>query len=231
VVRAARHDWRPLAPVSVALGAWGLAYALYRGYYAVGGTLLLPGRPADPAQFRLINAVAAVILVIAAALPIAVLPLWRIPRARWVLLAVCWAVAVGCCTHALINSIQRVLSLAGLLRIEYPPMVWAWIDRRAADLQDLFFNEPWFLAEGLGFGDRPGPRSPSAMVGRHRDHRDLVADRDRDALGDRRHREDDHWVTGRVLAVHRGMTGDYGLFEGTSEIQRLVISRANRGMT
>jgi len=26
------------------------------------------------------------------------------------------------------------------------------------------------------------------------------------------------------------MTGDYGLFEGTSEIQRLVISRANRGM-
>ena len=95
MVRAARHDRRPLAPVSVALGAWGLSYALYRGYYAVGGTLLLPGRPADPVQFRLINAVAAVILVIAAALP---------------------------------------------------------IDHRAADLQDLFFNEPWFLVEGLGFG-------------------------------------------------------------------------------
>jgi hypothetical protein len=89
--------------------------------------------------------------VVAAALPIAALPLWRIPRARRVLLAVCWAVAVGCCTHALINSIQRVLSLAGLLRIEYPPTVWASIDRRAADLQDLFFNEPWFLVEGLGF--------------------------------------------------------------------------------
>ncbi|MFL6295295.1 MAG: hypothetical protein ACJ75M_05565, partial [Actinomycetes bacterium] len=120
-------------------GPWGVGAGvralprLLRGE----GTLLLPGKPADPAQFRLINAVAAVILVIAAALPIAVLPLWRIPRARWVLLAVCWAVAVGCCTHALINSIQRVLSLAGLLRIEYPPMVWAWIDRRAADLQDL----------------------------------------------------------------------------------------------
>jgi hypothetical protein len=141
-----------LVPVSVALGAWGLFYALYRGYYAVGGTLLLPGRPAHPAQFRLINAVAAVILVIAAALPIAVLPLWRIPRARRVLLAVCWAVAVGCCLHALIDSIQRVLSLAGLLRIEYPPTVWASIDRRAADLQDLFFNEPWFLLEGPGFG-------------------------------------------------------------------------------
>jgi hypothetical protein len=34
-------------------GTWGVGavYALYRGYYAVGGTLLLPGRPADPAQF------------------------------------------------------------------------------------------------------------------------------------------------------------------------------------
>jgi len=53
--------------------------------------------------------------------------------------------------HALIDSIERVLSLAGLLRIEYPTM-WASIDRRAADLQDLFFNEPWFLLEGLGFG-------------------------------------------------------------------------------
>jgi hypothetical protein len=30
--------------------------------------------------------------------------------------------------------------------------VWASIDPRAADLQDLFFNEPWFLLEGLAFG-------------------------------------------------------------------------------
>lgn len=135
-------------------GTWGVGAVLralprlLRGW----GALLLPGRPADPAQFRLINAVAAVILVVAAALPIAVLSLWRIPRARWVLLAVCWGVAVGCCTHALINIIQRVFSLAGLLRIEYSPTVWASIDRRAADLQDLFFNEPWFWVEGLGFG-------------------------------------------------------------------------------
>jgi len=68
-----------------------------------------------------------------------------------VLLAICWLVAVGCTMHALIDSMERVLSLAGLLRIEYPTM-WASIDRRAADLQDLFFNEPWFLLEGLGFG-------------------------------------------------------------------------------
>jgi hypothetical protein len=46
---------------------------------------------------------------------------------------------VGCSMHALIDIIERVLSLAGLLRIEYPSTVWASIDRRAADLQDLFF--------------------------------------------------------------------------------------------
>ena len=148
-------------------GTWGVGAflcalpRLLRGW----GTLLLPGRPADPVQFRLINAVAAVILVIAATLPIAVLPLWRIPRARWVLLAVCWAVAVGCCTHAFINSLQRVLSLAGLLRIEYSPTVWAWIDRRAADLQDLFFNEPWFLVGGSGSGRSDGSSLAPVAVG------------------------------------------------------------------
>jgi hypothetical protein len=127
----------------------GLSYALYRGYYALGGTLLLPGTPADPTQFRLINAAALAILAIAAMLPIAMLPLWRRPRARPVLLTICWLVAVGCSMHALVDSI--VLSLAGLLRIEYSPTVWTSIDHRAADLQGLFFNEPWFLLEGLGF--------------------------------------------------------------------------------
>jgi hypothetical protein len=47
VVRATRHDWRPLAPVSVALAAWGLLYTPYRGYYAVGGTLLPRHREDD----------------------------------------------------------------------------------------------------------------------------------------------------------------------------------------
>jgi hypothetical protein len=150
-------------------GTWGVGAVLCappRLLRGLGGTLLLPGKPADPVQFRLINAVAAVILVIAAALPIAVLPLWRIPRARWVLLAVCWAVAVGCWTHALINSIQRVLRLAGLLPIEYSSTVWASIDRRAADLQDLFFNEPWFLVEGgSGSGRSDGSSWAPVAVG------------------------------------------------------------------
>ena len=140
-----------MVTVSFAVAVWGLCYALYRSYYALGGTLLLPGTPADPTQFRLINAAAVAILAIAAILPIAMLPLWRRPRARPLLLALCWLIAVGCSMHALIDSVQRVLSLAGLLRIEYPAGVWASIDHRAADLQDLFFNEPWFLLEGLGF--------------------------------------------------------------------------------
>ena len=147
----ASGNQRRLASVSIAVALWSLGYALYRGYYAVGGTGLLPGTLADAQQFRLINAVAVVILVIAATVPLVMLLLWRRRRARPVLLAVCWLVAVGCIMHAMIDSIERVLSLAGLLQIEYPTRVWASIDHRAADLQDLFFNEPWFLLEGLGF--------------------------------------------------------------------------------
>jgi hypothetical protein len=152
MVTLVRRDQRPLTLVSIAAAVWGLCYALYRSYYALGGTLWLPGTLADATQFRRSNAAAVVILTVAAVLPVAVLPLWRRPRARVVLLGVCWLVAVGCSMHALIDIIQRVLNLAGLLRIESPATVWASIDHRTADLQDLFFNEPWFLLEGLGFG-------------------------------------------------------------------------------
>jgi hypothetical protein len=151
MVAMAPPDRRRLTSASVAVAIWGLSYALYRTYYALGGTLWLPGTPADPAQFRRINATAVVILLTAALLPIVMLPLWQRPRARPALVVVCWVVAVGCIMHALIDSIERILSLAGLLTIEYPAGVWASIDHRAADLQDLFFNEPWFLLEGLGF--------------------------------------------------------------------------------
>jgi hypothetical protein len=53
--------------------------------------------------------------------------------------------------HAVIDMAQRVLSLQGRLAIQYPSM-WQSIDRHAADLQDLYGNEPWFLIEGLLFG-------------------------------------------------------------------------------
>ncbi len=140
-----------LVVTSVAVAGWGLCYAIYRGYYAAGGTAFLPGKLADPSEFRTINAAAVVILLVAAVLPLVALPLWSRLWARRVLLAVCWVVAVGCVMHALIDAVQRVLSLAGLLDVHYPASVWASIDTRAADLQDLFFNEPWFMLEGLGF--------------------------------------------------------------------------------
>ena len=107
--------------------------------------------PGSEGQFQLINLAAVVVLAVAAVLPVAMLPLWARRGSRLVLLALCWVVAVGCCMHALIDMAQRVLSLAGLVHIHYPPL-WATINDRAADLQDLFGNEPWFLLEGLAFG-------------------------------------------------------------------------------
>jgi len=51
-------------------------------------------------------------------------------------------VAVGCCMHALIDMIERVLSLAGTLSISSSAAVWKSVDHHAADLRDLFGNEP-----------------------------------------------------------------------------------------
>jgi hypothetical protein len=141
-----------LRRLTAVVAGWSLCYAIYRGYYAAGGTFGVPGTPDPHGPFRLINAFAAIILVVAAVLPVVMLPLWSRRRARLVLLAVCWTVAVGCVMHALINSTQRVLSLAGVLSIDYPSEVWTSVDHRAADLQDLLLNEPWFLVEGLTFG-------------------------------------------------------------------------------
>lgn len=132
---------------SLLAAAWALLYALYRGYYALGGTFGMFGVPVSESQWRLINAIGAGILLVAAAAPIVLLPLWRRPRLRPVLLALCWVVVVGCIMHALVNGIQRVLSLAGILTIDLP--FWQSIDRRESDLQDLLFNEPWFFVEGM----------------------------------------------------------------------------------
>ena len=40
-----------------------------------------------------------------------------------------------------------MLSLTGVHPIDYPPGLWLSIDRREADLQDVF-NEPWSFIEG-----------------------------------------------------------------------------------
>lgn len=67
------------------------------------------------------------------------------------------AVLAPCREHGaepevLLRRLQRVLSLAGVLEVHYGGGIWASVDHRAADLQDLFFNEPWFFVEGLAFG-------------------------------------------------------------------------------
>jgi hypothetical protein len=129
---------------------WALLYAAYRGYYALGGTVGMFGVPVSMSQWRLINAVGAAIILIGAVLAVATLPLWNRRRMRSVLLALCWVVAVGCMMHALVDITARILSLAGVLRIDFP--FFASIDRREADLQDLLLNEPWFLVEGLLWG-------------------------------------------------------------------------------
>jgi hypothetical protein len=136
--------------VSLAVTCLGVLYALYRGYYAFGGTVGMVSRPASQAEWRAVNLTGAVIVLVLALLPVAALPLWDRPRLRPVLLAVCWLLAVGYIMHGLVQDAQRVLSLAGALRIHYPAYVS--VNRHAADVQDLAFNETWFLAVGFLWG-------------------------------------------------------------------------------
>lgn len=149
---------QPQARAAVAMwlrylaAAWALLYAIYRGYYALGGTAGMFGTPVSLSQWRLINGIAAVLLLLAAVLPLATARLWRQPRARAVMLAVGWVIAVGCVMHALVDIANRLLSIAGVILMEFPFFVAGSVDRRAADAQDLFFNEPWFLIEGLLWG-------------------------------------------------------------------------------
>lgn len=145
-----RHRPPRLVAVSLVTSGCGLVYAAYRGYYGFGGTIGMFGSPVSPAQWRAVNLAAAAMLLVIAILPVAALPLWRHTRPRRVLLALCWVLAVGFVMHGLVDNTQRVLSLAGVLHLQYP--FFTAIDRHAADVQDLAFNETWFLAEGLLWG-------------------------------------------------------------------------------
>ncbi len=129
--------------------AWAFGYALYRSYYALGGTFGMFGTPVSLEQFRRINAIAAVMLFVTALLPLALVNAWDNRRARPFLLGLSWVIAVGCVSHASIGMVQRIASLTGVLTIRYP--FWRVIDTRQADLQALFFNEPWFLIQGLAW--------------------------------------------------------------------------------
>jgi hypothetical protein len=135
--------WRRAA---VAVAVWSFSYASYRAYYAAGGQFGLFGEPVSPAQFRAINAIGAGIIFVAGVLPLIGL---RVHAVRRALPVICWIAAVGCCMHALVDGTLRVFSLTGVHPTVLPASVWRSFDRRAADLQDLLLNEPWFLIEGL----------------------------------------------------------------------------------
>jgi hypothetical protein len=143
-----RSDSR-LLRLSVAAAGWALLYAAYRAYYGFGGRLAIIGIPSDEGAWRAINLAAAGLLVGASVLPLVLLPLWGRTGPRRVLLGMAWIIAVGCIMHGLVDDVSRVLSLAGVLEIEYPASIWQSVDSRAADIQDLMFNETWFIVEGL----------------------------------------------------------------------------------
>lgn len=138
---------RILVRASWIAAAWAFSYALYRAYYAAGGTLGMFGTPSSAQAWRMINAKGALILALVAVLPITLLPVWKRPRATSWLLALSLFMAVGGVVHALVGMTQRLASLSGWYVMPLP--FWRTIDRRTADLQALLFNEPWFLIEGL----------------------------------------------------------------------------------
>ncbi len=140
---------KPPIHLSWVAAGWALFYAAYRGYYALGGTVGMFGVPVDDGTWRLVNASAVVPLLGAAVLPVVALRVWHRRTWRRVLLGVGWVIAVGCVMHGIIDEVTHLLSLAGRLELTYPAGFWVTVDRHAANLQDLLFNEPWFIGEGL----------------------------------------------------------------------------------
>ncbi|HET7386561.1 MAG TPA: hypothetical protein VFJ19_07870 [Nocardioidaceae bacterium] len=138
--------YRAQRAIATALAVWGLGYACYRAYYAAGGEIGMIGQPMSDAQFRAVNAGGAGIVLLGALLP---LMLVRATSLRPAAPTLAWIVGVGCCMHALVDGILRLLSLTGVHLTQLPAELWQSFDRRAADLQDLLLNEPWFLAEGM----------------------------------------------------------------------------------
>ena len=104
-------------------------------------------RPAGAdSRLRAINAVGALVILLAGVLAL-VAP--RVGALRRALPVLGWVGAVGCCMHALTDIVLRLLSVTGVHPTHLPASVWVSFDRRAADLQDLLLNEPWFFVEGL----------------------------------------------------------------------------------
>jgi hypothetical protein len=134
--------------VAVALAVWAACYAVYRFYYAFGGHVGMIGHPSPTAHFRRDNFVGGAIILLAALLPSIAVSVWRHRPVRRLVPVAGWIAAVGCCMHALTLMTLRVLSLGGVHSTHIPSGLWLSYDRHQADLQDLFFNEPWFFIEG-----------------------------------------------------------------------------------
>jgi hypothetical protein len=137
---------RPRPALVAALALWGLGYACYRAYYAAGGEFGMIGRPVSDAQFRTVNAVGAGIVLLGAVLPVV---LARVTALRPAVPVLAWIGAVGCCMHALVDTVLRLLSMTGVYPTQLPKEFWQSFDRQSADLQDVLFNEPWFFVEGV----------------------------------------------------------------------------------
>ncbi|HEX7106456.1 MAG TPA: hypothetical protein VF218_10865 [Acidothermaceae bacterium] len=133
--------------IGVILALWSFAYAGYRAYYAAGGTFGMIGEPVSAAQFRAINAFGSVaVALFGGVLPLVAL---RVRPLRQALPALGWIGGVGCCMHALVDVTLRLFSVTGVHPTQLPASAWRSFDRRAADLQDLLLNEPWFFVAGL----------------------------------------------------------------------------------
>ena len=144
------------SPAAISALRYGLRPRVLRGSAAPTACSVYRPRPSSGA---LINLVAAGLLLGAAALPLVALPLWSRPLPRRLLLGIAWAIAVACIGHALIDDVlSGSRSLAGRYGVSYPAEVWISVDRRAADLQDLLFNDTWSCSKGP-CGSRSAGRS------------------------------------------------------------------------
>jgi hypothetical protein len=132
--------------IATVLLVWALGYAAYRGYYAAGGEVGMIGQPVSDTEFRVVNAVGAGIVLLGALLPPVLV---RLAPARGAVPVLGWIVGVGCCMHAVVDGTLRLLSLTGVHPTQLPAWFWQSVDRRAADLQDVLLNEPWFFVEGV----------------------------------------------------------------------------------
>jgi len=137
-----RSSWLPW----LACG-WAIIYAAYRLYYALGGTVGMFGTPVSTELWRSVNALGAAALLGAATIAALVPSLQQRRRGRLALIGFGWVAFVGCVMHALVDEVTRGFSLAGLHEMHLT--FWATIDQRAADLQDVLWNEPWFFVEGV----------------------------------------------------------------------------------